>query len=348
MKKNLIYLLILAVLAAAVYYFVVKQRNSTLLEEEKNFSVEDTAAIGRILIADMNGQKIALERKQDIWWVNGNYPARKDAVQLLLSTIKNISVKFPVAEAASNNVIKQLAAQNKKVEIYDRRGNLLRSYFIGGSTADGTANYMKTEKGEHPFAVSIPGFNGTVNVRYITDENEMRSRSIFSTPLNMIKEVKVEYYDKPDSSFTISVAGIDSFTVTQISNNSAIEPKLLNKEKVLSYLSLFRFINAEAYENGNRGKDTILIQKPFCVITLTDRNNISSTATCYYKSVTKTTLQQYDKNGFPLAHDMDHYYATINDGKDFVLIQQFHFGRLFQTIHFFLNNPVMNKGNKKM
>src|SRR6185436_8011262 len=132
--------------------------------------------------------------------------------------------------------------------------------------------------------------------------------------------VKVDYAVKPDSSFIISVSGIDSFTVKKLKDNSPIDFKLVSKDKVGAYLSLFRFINAEAYDNNNKGKDTILIQKPFCVITLTDRYNAEHSVVCYYKPVTQTTMQQYDKNGFPLKYDNDHYYATINEGKDFVLI----------------------------
>lgn len=346
MKKNILYLLLLTVLSVSVYYFVWKQRSSTLEEEEKNFAVDDTASVGKIRIADMNGKKISLEKKQDGWWVNDKYPARKDAIELLLSTIKNIRIKYPVAEAANDNVIKELSAQNKKVEIFDRNGHLLRSYFVGGSTADGAANYMKTEKGKHPFAAGIQGFAGTVGMRYIVNENEMRSRSVFNTPLNRIKDVKVEYTAKPDSSFILSVIGVDSFNVTRLKDNVLIDSKTVNKDKVGAYLSLFRFINVEAYDNDSKMKDTILDQTPFCIITLTDRNEISSTATCYYKPVTITTLQQYDRNGFPLKYDADHYYATINNGKDFALIQQFHFGRLFKTLDFFLNTPSKKKGGK--
>ncbi len=343
MKRNILYLLLLAILAMAVYYFVVKQQNSTLAEDEMNFAVEDTAAVGKILIADMNGKKIALARKQDGWWVNDKYPARKDAVELLLSTIRNIRIKFPVAEAANDNVVKELATQNKKVDIFDRNGNLLQSYFVGGSTADGTANYMKTEKGEHPFAVGIPGFAGTVSIRYIVNENEMRSRDIFNTPLNRIKSVKVEYPMKPDSSFMLTVWGIDSFTVTRLKDNSVFDHRSVNKDRVGTYLSMFRFINAEAYDNDNKGKDTILIQKPFCIISLTNRNEEVKTATCYYKPVTVTTKQQYDQHGNPMNYDSDHYYATINEGKDFVLIQQFHFGQLFKAVSFFLKAPLSKK-----
>lgn len=343
MKKNILYLLLLAALAVAVYYFVVKQKKSTLAEDEMNFAVEDTSAVGKIWIADMSGKKISLERKQDGWWVNDKYPARKDAIELLLSTVKNIRIKYPVAEAANDNVVKELAAQNKKVEIFDRSGNLLHSYFIGGATADGTANYMKTDKGRHPFAVGIPGFAGTVSIRYIVNENEIRSRNIFNTPLNRIKNVKVEYLVKPDSSFMLSVIGVDSFTVTRLKDNSTADARLVDKDKVGTYLSMFRFVNAEAFDNENKGKDTILIQKPFCIISLTDRNDEVKTVTCYYKPVTITTMQQYDPSGNPMKYDSDHYYATINEGKDFVLIQQFHFGRLFKTFNFFLKSSSNKK-----
>ncbi len=336
MKKNLFYLFILFLLAAATYYFVFMKGNSTLPVNEKNFAVEDTASIGKIFIADMSKKTVTLERENNGGWiVNQKYAVRPDAISTLLKTIKQLSIKYPVAEAARNNVLKNLATNNSKVEIYDLQNNLINSYYVGSGTNDNNGTYMKTADGENPYVVTVPGFHGVLTVRYITNEEEWKSRNIFSFTFNQMSEVSVHYFDKEDSSFIIHVAGVDSFQLLNFNLKKQLNPKLVSKERMGMYLALFRFINAEANENNNKNRDSILSQHPFCEIKVTDVRGKIYTATCYYKLVTAESLQQFSSKGDPLKYDVDHYYATINDGKDFVLIQQFHFGRLFQKINFF-------------
>ncbi len=344
MKKNLIYFIVLIIIGAAVYFFVFKKGNSTLPINEKNFAVEDTASIGKIFIADMNKRSVILERDMNGGWlVNQKNPARAEAISVLLKTIKQLSIKYPVPETARNNVLKNLSSDNIKIEIYDLNNVLINCYYVGGGTNDLNGTYMKTLDGENPYVVSVPGFHGVLTVRYITDEEEWRSRSIFSLPLNQLKEVSVHYLSDDDSSFIINVVGVDSFQLVNYKTHMQINPKQASKDRMGMYLSLFRFINAEGFENNNKNRDSILMQQPFCEIKAIDVRGNIFTATCYYKSVSRETLQQFSNKGEPMQYDVDHYYATINDGNDFVLIQQFHFGRLFQTIDFFLSNQLKIK-----
>ncbi len=339
MKKNLLYLLALIVVVFAVYYFVFRKGNSTLPVNEKNFAVDDTARIGKIFIADMNKQSVTLERnKNGGWIVNGKLAARADAVSVLLKTIKQLSIKYPVSEAARNNVLKSLATKNCKVEIYDLENNLISAYYVGEGANNFNGTYMKTLDGENPYVVSVPGFRGVLTVRFITDIEQWKSRSIFSLPVHQLKTVTVHYPKQVDSSFIINVFGIDSFQLLNFKTKQLVKSNQLNKQKIEMYLSLFRFINAEAFENNNPAKDSILLQTPFCEIIVSDIYKNSYKASCYYKSVTIETMQQFSSTGEPMPYDVDHYYALINNGKDFVLIQQFHFGRLFQKIEFFKNN----------
>ena len=336
MKKNFLYLLALLLLGVAVWYFVFRNSNSTISFNEKNFAVEDTASIGKIFMAGMNGQSVTLDRNDaGTWLVNNKYPARKDAMEILLTTIKNLSIKYPVPEAARNSILKNMATKNTKVEIYNLHDELIASYYVGEGTNDNNGTYMKTIEGDNPYVVTIPGFRGVLTVRYVTDAEDLRDRSIFNLPLNQISEVTTHYFGKEDSSFSLHVYGVDSFSVMNYKNRQTINPSLINKDKVGAYLILFRFTNAEAFENTNKNKDSILLQQPFCEITATDVKGNKYSALCYYKPLDQSSLQQFPNDGQPLEHDTDHYYALINSGKDFVLIQQFHFGRLFQKINFF-------------
>ncbi len=331
-------------MGGAAYFLVFKKGSSTLPVNEKNFAVYDTANIGKIFIADMSKKSVTLERGiNGGWFVNKSIPVRTEAINILLKTIKQLSIKYPVPETARNNVLKSLSSDNIKVEIYDLKSQLINSYYVGGGTNDLNGTYMKTLDGENPYVVSIPGFHGILTVRYITNEEEWKSRSIFSLPLNQIREISVQYPKQMDSSFVINVIGVDSFQLLNYRSRQQINPKLVSKDRVGMFLSLFRFINAEGFENTNKLKDSILMQQPFCVIKAIDIRNNINVVTCYYKPVSKETLQQFSNKGEPMKYDVDHYYATINNGNDFVLIQQFHFGRLFQNIGFFLSEKTKRK-----
>ena len=54
--------------------------------------------------------------------------------------------------------------------------------------------------------------------------------------------------------------------------------------------------------------------------------------------LTSESMMQYDKKGNPVMYDADRFFATINNGSDFVIVQQFHMGRLFKKIAFFIAN----------
>lgn len=144
MKRNLWYLLILIILTTAA--LLLRKQWGTLSVDETAFAIEDTAAIGKIFIADMQGGKVILTRNNQYWTVNDKYIVRNDYMPTLLSTLKNLSVDRPVPDAAQANVLKEMASHNKRVEVFDRKGKLLKAYFVGGSSLDALGTYMVMDK----------------------------------------------------------------------------------------------------------------------------------------------------------------------------------------------------------
>ncbi len=337
MNRNLIAFLLLIALATGAYFLVIKKPWSTLKADETAFAVKDTASVGKIFIADMQGSKMTLERQKNIWVVNQQYQVRDDYMTVLLATIRNVTVSYPVQHAAMNKVVSELASHNKKVEIYDTHGKLLKAYYVGGPSLNGMGTFMLMEESENPYVTAIPGFQGVLETRYSTDAEAIRSTKIYGYHLNEMKQVKISYREKPDSSFTIEVLGPDSFDLKNAQGIS-IPPAVLSKEKLHSYLHLFSFINAEAFVNDLSKKDTILQQKPFCTVSVTDRANKEHPTNCYYMPLLKDSPMLYDKKGDPLEYDTDRYFATINNGSDFVIVQRFHFGRLLRNSGYFLKN----------
>ncbi|MEI7670232.1 MAG: hypothetical protein WCJ33_09130, partial [Pseudomonadota bacterium] len=231
-----------------VYYFVIKKQGGTLNSDEKNFAVADTAAIGKIFIAHMAGKKITIVRTGKIWMLNEKFPARKDAVDLILSTIKRFSVRYPVTDAARNTIIKDMASMNRKIEIYNQAGEKIQSFYIGGSPMDGKGNFMLIEGSQNPYVVEVPGFIGSVETRFIVDETEFRSNNIISIPFPSLAEISVNYTAYPELSFVINVQRPDSFLIYNPASKKSFAAKEIDKEKVFQYIDFLKQVNCEAYE----------------------------------------------------------------------------------------------------
>ncbi|MBX7140836.1 MAG: DUF4340 domain-containing protein [Chitinophagales bacterium] len=332
MKRTLAYFLLLVIVAAAAFLLVIKKPWGTLRVDETSFAMTDTASIGKIFIADMNGNRLTLERTAQGWMANQKYEVRRDYISKLLSTVKNVSVSYPVAESAQNAVIKAMSTRNKKVEIYGRGGKLLKAYYVGGPSLDELGTYMLMEGAKHAYVTAIPGFQGTLETRYATDESSVRAGSIYKFRTNEMKMVRVTYPSKPDSSFTISILGADSF---QLTKHNGEHVTFFNKQRVLEYLDNFKFVNCESFVNDLSKKDSILQGTPYCTISVTDRSDQPHETVIYNMPRTPDSVNQFDQQGNPVPYDSDHYFATINNGGDFVIIQQFHFGRLFKSVTWF-------------
>jgi len=335
MKKNLIYLAILLVLVIIAYLLVFKNNTGTISGKETNFAVAEIEEIAKIFMADKNEQKILLQRKGNNWIVNSKYKARAGAIKNLLSTIKDVRVDHPVSKAARNNVVRDLVTKAIKIEIYNKEEELMKSYYVGGPAGNYKGSYMilagKNSIAKNPYVVHIPGFNGYLTTRYFLNEIEWKDKTIFSYKIEEMKSVSVEYTEYPvaEESFSVSVRNKDSFELHKINGDNDISH--YNKQNLLRFLSYFRNIHAEAYQNENSKKDSILSTNPFCIITVTDTTGYVNEVKLYYKPINKRSKMQFDEQGNKLPHDLDRYYATVNRGKDFMLVQDFVFGKLLRA-----------------
>ncbi|HIE72996.1 MAG TPA: hypothetical protein EYQ06_01770, partial [Flavobacteriales bacterium] len=160
-----------------------KNSNSSLAY---NFAVTDTASITKIFIADLKGNSISLDRMENNWQINNRHKVRNNAMNIILKTIKNISVQRPVSESSYNRVIKDLATNGVKIEIYQTLNKKpTKTYTIGSNTPDHTGTYMLLANQEQPYIMYIIGFNGIMGPRYGLQGQEVninvwRDKNIFN------------------------------------------------------------------------------------------------------------------------------------------------------------------------
>ncbi len=320
-KNTFIILAIILLLIMLLWQMKFKNSNSSLAY---NFAVTDTASITKIFIADLKGNSIALDRMENNWQINNRYKVRNNSMEIILQTIKNISVQRPVSESRYNKVIQDLATNGVKIEIYQNREEKpTKTYTIGNNTADHSGTYMLLKNQEQPYIMHIIGFNGILGPRYGLQGQEVsatiwRDRNIFKLKAEEIKSLQLINEKGIDSSFTIKNEreNLTLFDFQQIEIKS-------RKETLLSYLNLFQNINCESFKDESV-REKLVDEKKLYTFIIGHQNGMDSLRIYQMrdKEKPKTEAEKYT---------VERMYATLNSG-DIMLIQNYVFNKLLITI----------------
>jgi hypothetical protein len=324
MKKNtIIYLLVFLVLAVTATVLILKKSESTLPKALTDFEVNDTASITKLHLTDHFKDDITLERKgTGAWLVNGKYKVQPNQIELLLETIKEVTVKNPVPLAARDNMIKDLAVNAIKIDIYNKDG-LIKSYYVGSSTADDEGTIMMIQGSAEPFVTHIPGFVGYLTVRYITKEQDWRSTEIYHLNPAEIREVRIQYTVDPSQSFILKATENDYL----IYKDPAGQPVKVNQLLAKKYLVGYRGINFEAFPQLKPAeKDSIMKTTPYAVINVATATQKMPPLRLYPKAADIKTKDVGKEN-----EDLNRFYAISGDSKDILLMQMYLVGKLLAT-----------------
>jgi hypothetical protein len=344
MRKTLLYLLLLAVLAFGVYYFIFSNKGSDFSKSEAGFTIKDTSEIGKIFLSNPAGDNILLERTDSGWMVNKQYKALNSTLKTLMTAMCLQVPVAPVSEVANDNVIKSMAGNAIKTEVYDRKGKKITVFYVGGEAPGGLGTNMLMEGAKRPYIVQVPGFQGYITSRYNPDLKFWRDRTVFNFAPDQIQRVSVEYPQQPIRSFVINRTGDTSFTVDVDKDLSA--GKSVNDRRCRVYLSYFTNINCEGYFNGlNAGVDTVLRSTPKrCVIDVTTKNGKSQHLDIYWMPINKRSknLTQHNED-VPDDYDADRFFGVMNNNKDTVLIQNYVFSKMFRQGYEFYETDMQGK-----
>lgn len=327
MNRTLLLFVAFLILGAGVTaWFLYSQDDKTsLLAAERSFAVKDTASIHRIFIADRLGRQTNLERKDGYWLYNGQFKARATAVSNVLDAISRIEVRFKPARAAVPEMVKNLATEGLKVELYDKRGKLIKSYYIGGATADERGTFMMNADANEPYVTQIAGWDGNLRFRYNLTGDDWRDRTVFAYRPEDIMSVSVDYPKQKNKSFRLERNGND-FSVSPFYEISTKIAKPVNKGTAEAYLEGFKSMVAEGFENNLPAKDSISRLLPFSVVTVKDTKGNAATVK-FYPVFYEPVIDSKTGKALP-APEIERYYADIN-GQDFMLVQQRVFGKIF-------------------
>jgi hypothetical protein len=301
----------------------------TLAGSDRNFALEDMSQLHKIFIAGRKGERTTLVRNGEGGWdVEGGGTANPHVVEPLLEVIRNVRIKYKPSDNALQNMVNTLATQGKKVELYDKKGNLLKSYYIGGSTADERGTYIIMDGAEQPYVAEIPGISGNVSVRFDRQGDEWRDKTLFSEKVEDIKYLSVEYPKQKNQSFILEAQGTD-YTVKPFYDITPTIKRPFKEGSVEAYLVNFRNVGAEAFRNEHSGRDSILQTIPFCSITIVNTDEDTTRAVFYPIIKEKVTTQDRKTGEYVTTGGYLDRYFVLRNRQDFMLAQHLVMEKLF-------------------
>jgi len=331
MKRNLLYFGILVLLCVIAYFTLIRDPETSYSKKDAAFALEDTVDLSRIVLSDLKGDSIDLRNKNGNWTYNGGQKPRPDALHNLLRTMHQLEVKTPVAKSMHNTVVKSISGNRIHVEVYDKKGKKVQGYYIGGNSDKLNGTFMLKEGAEMPFVVNIPGFAGFAATVFFTDKVDWRSKEIFAYSSEQVAQIDITYPSVQDSTFSLVQQADGKFLLAA----DGWSDKIPNQEIVQYYLKQFAMLNAEYYIQEEDKRDSLLAGTPACIMSVTDKNKVTTTLKIYYRPLTYRSKMQFTYKDEPVEFDLDKYYGIFNSDKDLAIIQNFVFGKLLIGPAFF-------------
>ena len=331
MNKKTIISIVLLLGVLATYFLLKRDTSSTLSSEETNFAVSENTNIDKIFMRSryQNTSALLTKTKDGIWRINDKYDADGAKVDILLTAIRQLSVKFPVSENAWDMVIKNLSTTGTKVEVHSGN-NIIKTYYVGGPTPDHQGTYVWMDGAKRPYVVHIEGFSGYLTPRFFVNERDWRSKMIYTYQSEDIEYVKVDWVEDPQQSFVIR-----NQKNSPILESEAIKSaNSLNENKIRSFLNYFERLAYEGFPIDLNAKDIDSIYnktQPFFVLTVKAKGKDEQTLKFHRKGLKRDSYQQLDIEGVKMPYEIDAYYAFLNNNTGELLqVQDFVFGKVMK------------------
>jgi hypothetical protein len=330
MKRTIVLLIVFLLLGGATIYFLSNRqdRPNTLSSWDREFAVEDVSEIHKIFLADRKGRQTTLERRDDHWIYQGKYKANPNVVKSLLQAIRLVELQYIPPHAALETMVKDLAVNGVKVELYDQNNELMKAYYVGGTTADGNGTFMIMENSEQPYVMQLPTMVGDLGTRFRFRGEDWRDKTVLGFDPDAIDFVSIEYPKQKSNSFVLErkEAGFEVspfYEITPRINRPVVQ------SKAEAYLLGFEEVIAEAFENENPLRDSITQRIPFSIITIKTNNGSEKVITLHPAK---------DKTASGPDPVFQRYLADIEPEGDFMLVQHNLIKKVFRAYDFFFEN----------
>jgi hypothetical protein len=209
---------------------------------------------------------------------------------------------------------------------------LTKTYYIGDATMDNSGTFALMEGADSPVIVYMPGLRGFISTRFSTSETDWRVHTVFNKKLPEIKNIKVEFLDKPEESYMVVNENNTSLKLIRLIDNREVNG--YDTLQLVSFVNAFRRINYEALINDMepQRKDSIMNSAPKHCITLETKNGEIQSVRTFVRLLPKPEVNML--GGDPITYDLDRMYGLVNE-KDFVIIQFFVFDKILKPLSTF-------------
>jgi hypothetical protein len=322
---------IILVLAGLVIYGLYQKNQTPDLAAEYRYALQDVDEIAKIRINyRLIDPDILLEKKQEYWLLNGKYRVREDAMENLLNAIRKIELQYIPTTAARKNMMVDLATTGTKVEILNKKGEVLKAFFVGGTTPDERGTYMIMDGSQSPAVVTLSGFEGSIRPYFIMPEIEWRDRIVYREDPDLIEELTVDYPGQPQSSFSVRKQG-EGYRVFPLDDRIKTKDLVPRQGAVEAYFRNYRSLGAEAIMDDSALITHLQAGQPFARI-LIRRSDQTSCETRFYPVdiQVSATSKQIER------------YHVLDDQGNLFLVQHLLFGKLFLGFDYFFEDNTAN------
>lgn len=341
--KNRIILFSTLLLIVVVVAVLLLRDNSTI---EQNYHIEEPKSITKVIIDDKDGNHLELIKETDSIWKANNSPANMKVVDMLLSTLKDMRIREPIAQAARNNIVKQLAASGKTVKIYQdaysinlgfiklfKKEKLTKTIYVGSETQDNMGTYMMLKGEESPCIIYIPRLKGYLSSRFSALEDFWKSHAVFKYNKGEIASLKVEIPNQKNESFSLTKKG-EGFDFTLLESGQKLQA--FDTLKVKALLSSCFELNYESVAKNisKLEQDTIFGKAPAFVVTIKDSKGNENTLKTYSKLHDPTSIAE-GEDDFYRIFDVNRCYALHSQNKDTLIMQFFTLDNLLKPASYY-------------
>lgn len=269
MGKNILLLVIVLLLGGLTYVGINKSKEKKDYAElmaDRDFNVENLDDIHQIKISPRARLPILLEKKGDKWFV-GDRRANMNMVTNMLQALKNVKVKYIPSKNATKNVINEINQVGIQIDLYDKDDENFKSFFIGGNTHDERGTYFIMQGETQPYVMTMPYVVGGLRDIFLHQDFEYWDHTYVLLDPEKIVSITADFpKDKPNS-FVIKKTDGD-FMVNPLYPTTTVINRKVNQNTVKAYLTEYKSLASEAFENDNPNKEKIRSRIPFATFTI--------------------------------------------------------------------------------
>lgn len=333
MKKLIILSVLLAGLAAGAYFLINKGEEAKDTFKDKvhtQFALEDINQIHKVDIKDWSGDHAELKKTDQGWMytnkVSGEtFRARPQVVQTLLETMGKIRTRQAVNKKAIPNVMKSMRGKSRAVTIKNKSGKILRQYYVGSGSPDSDGTYMVMEGSEKPYIVYFPSWVGTLDTRYVVDEQIWRDKAVMRITPKQIKFFQVKYQQAGSEVHSFNIKNNDGNLIVLDYQDQAPN-KVLSEDNLATYLDELKSIGAEKIIYDKAIRDETIVAEPFAVINYQTKQMVEPQSLRVYPIYNPTADRGDGRRG--TRQQINRYY--IDGGEShFYLMQEQNIQKLF-------------------